>query len=549
MSEPIPVPFLRIPPFPGQRPGVMAETAPDAKVAAGTVDAVLDAMVAARVGGTFWAARPSLPEGRTTLLVPDSANQARQMQDQQAAAGEAHRCVLIGPYAGRHGIPAITRLCDPWFLVSVAERVVAGGGAEIAAVAAMLGSPFEVLGQGPWVGVGSGQEAAARILAGWSFRDPFTGRPSDPLAVIALLAEWSRLIDANRSLAAVYGVARWKRVTADTLLWDGRDGPRHAAARSKYTLALKPASRVAAWKSRTSPDLPDQLAARGIAVAEIEDGFLRSTGLGANCVPPLSIIVDISGVYFDPAGPSDLERILAEAVFGPELRSRAAALRARLVKAGIGKYGRSSATVTIAAPDRRRVLVPGQVADDRSVLSGGLGGGNLGLLQRARQLEPEAWIIYRPHPDVEAGHRAGHVPADQVLALADEIDRTSPIAPLIDSVVAVHTLTSLAGFEALMRGKAVTTHGLPFYAGWGLTRDLAPIPARRGRLLALDELVAATLILYPRYLDPVTRLPCSPEILVDRLESDRAKVNSPLVILRELQGRLSKVGRGFGGQT
>lgn len=549
MTEATAVPFLRIPPFPGHRGGRLAEVAAGAQVTVDQAEAALAAMVAARVGGTFWGARPALPEGRTILLSPDSATQARQMQDDRAAAGEANRCILIGPYAGRHSIPAITRLCDPWFLASQASRIVAGAGAELAAVGAMLGAPLEVAGQGPWAGLVWGRDAAARALAGWAFHDPFTGLPCDPLAVIALLAEWRRLIDANRSLAAVYGVARWKRVTADALLWDGRDGPRHAGARSQHTFNLKPGSRVAAWKSRTAPDLPEQLAARGIAVAEIEDGFLRSTGLGANCVPPLSIIVDLSGVYFDPAGPSDLEHILAEAELGPALEFRAAALRTRLVAAGIGKYGRSSAAVTIAAPDRRRVLVPGQVADDRSVLSGGLGEGNLGLLRRARDLEPEAWIIYRPHPDVEAGHRAGHIPSDEVLTLADEIDRTSPIAPLIESVSAVHTLTSLAGFEALMRGKAVTTHGLPFYAGWGLTRDLAPLPARRGRTLTLDQLVAGTLILYPRYLDPVTRLPCSPEILVERLESDRAKVGSPLATLREVQGRLTKAILRFWGNS
>ena len=37
-------------------------------------------------------------------------------------------------------------------------------------------------------------------------------------------------------------------------------------------------------------------------------------------------------------------------------------------------------------------------------------------------------------------------------------------------------MTSLMGFEALLRGIPVTTLGTPFYAGWGLTTDLGPIP-------------------------------------------------------------------------
>jgi capsular polysaccharide export protein len=96
------------------------------------------------------------------------------------------------------------------------------------------------------------------------------------------------------------------------------------------------------------------------------------------------------------------------------------------------------------------------------------------------------------------------------------------MAPLLDAVDAVHVLTSLTGFEALMRGREVTCHGTPFYARWGLTRDLGAVPERRRRRLQLDELVAAVLILYPRYLDPVTGLPCPPEVLVQRMASAQA---------------------------
>jgi capsular polysaccharide export protein len=81
--------------------------------------------------------------------------------------------------------------------------------------------------------------------------------------------------------------------------------------------------------------------------------------------------------------------------------------------------------------------------------------------------------------------------------------------------------TSLIGFEALMRGKAVTTIGRPFYAGWGLTDDVDPPP--RARSLTLDELLAAALILYPSYVDPETGLPAPPEIAVEALARERAR--------------------------
>jgi capsular polysaccharide export protein len=104
----------------------------------------------------------------------------------------------------------------------------------------------------------------------------------------------------------------------------------------------------------------------------------------------------------------------------------------------------------------------------------------------------------------------------------------------------VHVNTSLAGFEALLRGKGVTTYGVPFYAGWGLTHDLGPVPGRRTARRSLDELVAATLLLYPRYLDPITRLPCPAEIVVARLSQSDDEDPSLIVAVRRAQGRLMR---------
>ena len=106
-------------------------------------------------------------------------------------------------------------------------------------------------------------------------------------------------------------------------------------------------------------------------------------------------------------------------------------------------------------------------------------------------------------------------------------------------------MSSLAGFEALLRGKAVTTYGAPFYAGWGLTRDLGPVPDRRTATRTLDELVAAVLLLYPRYLDPKTGLPCPPEVLISRLaESAGGRQRQGIVVqLRRLQGRWKRLAR------
>lgn len=171
---------------------------------------------------------------------------------------------------------------------------------------------------------------------------------------------------------------------------------------------------------------------------------------------------------------------------------------------------------------------------------------NLALLRRARQAEPDAHIIYRPHPDVEAGHRKGALADELVLNWADTIARDSPVAALLEQADTVHVISSLTGFEALLRGCEVVTHAMPFYAGWGLTLDCAPVPARRARVRSLDELVACALILYPRYIDPVTRLPCTPEVLVARLAGrDQARARlTPLIALRRAQGALRRLLAG-----
>jgi capsular polysaccharide export protein len=288
------------------------------------------------------------------------------------------------------------------------------------------------------------------------------------------------------------------------------------------------------------------IALHGPAIIEIEDGFIRSAGLGADCVPPLSIIVDAAGPHFAPGAPSELERILQEGQFSPDLLARARALREGIIAGGLSKYerGRVEALPRYGGT-RRHVLVPGQVEDDRAVTSGGALASNLELLRRAREeVGGDAYVIYKPHPDVLAGHRRGVISERDATALADRIETDSPMGPLIAMVDELHVNSSLAGFEALVRGKQVTVHGVPFYAGWGLTTDRGPVPLRRTARRTLDELVAAALLLYPRYLDPSTGLPCPAEVLVERLTRGAPELDAAsgsIVAMRKLIGRINRL--------
>jgi len=160
------------------------------------------------------------------------------------------------------------------------------------------------------------------------------------------------------------------------------------------------------------------------------------------------------------------------------------------------------------------------------------------LLEAVRAADPDAYVIYKPHPDVLAGHRRGAVSEMAARRFADEIVHGGATAAWLAIADELHTMTSLAGFEALLRGRRVVVYGRPFYAGWGLTTDVEPFD--RGRRLSLAQLVAGTLILYPRYLDPLTRLPCGPEVVIDRLDNPDLWRPGPLVLARRLQGILAR---------
>src|SRR5437762_920638 len=63
---------------------------------------------------------------------------------------------------------------------------------------------------------------------------------------------------------------------------------------------------------------PPGLAA-DVALIRVEDGFLRSVGLGAELARPLSWVLDRTGVYYDATRPSDLEQLLESWEFTPQL--------------------------------------------------------------------------------------------------------------------------------------------------------------------------------------------------------------------------------------
>lgn len=258
----------------------------------------------------------------------------------------------------------------------------------------------------------------------------------------------------------------------------------------------------------------------------MEDGFIRSNGLGSTLLAPLSVVLDGQGIYYNATQASDLESLIQ---ICPGLtcdqEERVKHLTQVLLKQKISKYnvGKNIADKTakrqasiqavawmdnIKQTSKRKILIVGQVEDDLSVrFCGSNITTNADLIQQVRLDNPEAFIVYKPHPDVETGLRTGKVTSD-VLKRVNAVAKNIAMPDCLTLIDEVHTISSLTGFEALLRSKRVVCYGLPFYAGWGLTTDKGTSSATqqaclqrrmREQPITLQQLIHCTLIDYPLY--------------------------------------------------
>ena len=258
------------------------------------------------------------------------------------------------------------------------------------------------------------------------------------------------------------------------------------------------------WSGRRATALATKFSRKALL---IEDGFVRSLGRDDQA---LSLVLDTTGIYYDSSIPSDLEQLAQEVLSESDI-SRARRLMAIWRSQRLSKYN-AERDFSGDLP-ARYVLVCDQTFGDASIVYGGATNESFSqMLQAALAEYPDHDIILKTHPDVVTSGKKGYFELaalranNRVQILAD----VSHPSRLIEHADAIYTVTSQIGFEALIWGKPVRCFGMPFYAGWGLTVDELPAPARR-HPIQLEQLVHAALVRYPHYIDPVARTPCMAE--------------------------------------
>jgi capsular polysaccharide export protein len=265
---------------------------------------------------------------------------------------------------------------------------------------------------------------------------------------------------------------------------------------------------------------------RGLPLWFLEDGFLRSVGLGKELSLPISVCIDDLGMPVDASRASRLEQLIAGSA-QMDVGALGSDIRNVLVENRLSKYNNlPHREVKLERTTKRRILLVDQVFGDVSVpMSGGSPESFARMLDDA--VASGAQCVVRTHPDVMAGFRKGYLTEKAartpgVILLSDAVSVSSILA----AVDEVWTVSSQFGLDALLRGLPVRCYGAPFYSGWGLTEDRlsrfskAMVPRRQARP-TVDQLVAATFALYPSYRDTRTWAEIDVFRAVDALAAER----------------------------
>lgn len=281
------------------------------------------------------------------------------------------------------------------------------------------------------------------------------------------------------------------------------------------------------WKRYFAIKLSIEAAVKNISVIFNEDGFIRSIlphgmeGGEYEFIRSHSAIFDINGIYLNARVPSGLECLLnsdQEVSYNEILKAKKIIDKILINK--ISKYNHQPIyTPDIGRIGATKVLVIDQVNGDKAIAYG-LASENtfMEMLEAAVVENPNADILIKSHPQKSKGHY-GDINQYSNVYFVDE-----PINPisLLEYVDKVYVCTSQMGFEACMCGKEVHVFGMPFYAGWGITRDRLTC-SRRTRRRNLVEVFYYAYMVYTHYGSYKQNAECDIDTCIDELLEIRSR--------------------------
>ncbi|MDR1284863.1 MAG: capsular polysaccharide biosynthesis protein [Campylobacteraceae bacterium] len=378
--------------------------------------------------------------------------------------------------------------------------------------------------------------AAAYILYS-RYRDPYENTP------LSLIQTIQRIIYIKNNdiykKGFFFGFSRWKHDFVKPFFENEQFAKTFFInpifSKNHLKIALKKGldenSLIYMWGKKSFKNIEEYAKKHFIPILHVEDGFIRSAELGSDLTRPYSLVVDKYGIYFDAKQKSYLEEILNETNFDDKIVQDAKDVQAFLINNRISKYNIHKYKNIYIKTNRNVLFVVGQVDDDASIIYGSQNMSNLSLLKTVREKNPQSYIIYKPHPDVLVKNRIGALSEKEVLTYANTIIKNASLDSIFKICDEVHTITSLVGFEAILRGKKVVTYGMPFYAGWGLSDDMLA-NSRRKRKLTVHELIAGVLLLYPRYISPKNHKLCDIKTFLSEFKQEKLGYNYSKQIIK-----------------
>ncbi|MEA2019601.1 MAG: capsular polysaccharide biosynthesis protein, partial [Campylobacterota bacterium] len=231
------------------------------------------------------------------------------------------------------------------------------------------------------------------------------------------------------------------------------------------------------WGRKKSGNKAIELSKKdNISFRLLEDGFIRSLGLGVDKSPTFSIVEDDIGIYYDATTSSKLENILNNYDFKSDenLISEAKKAIALIKTHHISKYNNSIDIKEnyFNSKDEKRVLIIAQTAGDSSLKYGMLDDFTTEDMIKDALLENiDSGIYLKVHPDVLSGKKSSDIDIKSLDKRVKVItENLNPIS-LLKKFDKVYTKTSGMGMEALIVGCKCVCYGMPYYAGWGITID------------------------------------------------------------------------------